>query len=48
MSDSFLDKLTATGPRLPWLRQWLLEEVWSSDFTRRVLELNSFTRARRK
>ena len=31
MSDSFLDNLTAPGPRLPWLRQWLLEEVWSPE-----------------
>jgi hypothetical protein len=31
MSDSFLDNLTAPGPRLPWLTRWLLEEVWSSD-----------------
>lgn len=24
-----LDKLVRPGPRLPWLAQWLLEEVWS-------------------
>lgn len=31
MSDSFLDNLTAPGPRLPWLTRWLLEELWSPD-----------------
>ena len=26
---SRFDRLVAPGPRLPWIKQWLLEEVWS-------------------
>jgi len=26
-----LDRLTVPGPRLPWLAEWLMEDVWSSD-----------------
>ena len=26
-----LDRLTKPGPRLPWITQWLLDEVWSDE-----------------
>ena len=26
-----LDRLVAPGPRLPWIKQWLLAEVWSRE-----------------
>ena len=29
ISPNILEKLTQPGPRLPWLADWLLEEVWS-------------------
>jgi len=29
MTPNILEKLTDPGPRLPWLADWLLEEVWS-------------------
>jgi hypothetical protein len=29
ITPNMLDKLTQGGPRLPWLAQWLLDEVWS-------------------
>ena len=25
-----LERLTASGPRLPWIKKWLIEEVWNS------------------
>jgi len=30
-SYGHLDRLVAPGPRLPWIKQWLLEEVWSRE-----------------
>lgn len=29
LTPNILEKLTQTGPRLPWLASWLLDEVWS-------------------
>lgn len=29
ITSNILEKLTQPGPRLPWLAEWLLEEVWS-------------------
>lgn len=29
LTRDIFDRLTAPGPRLPWLREWLLEEVWT-------------------
>jgi hypothetical protein len=29
VTPNILEKLTQTGPRLPWLARWLMEEVWS-------------------
>lgn len=29
ITHNILEKLTQPGPRLPWLAEWLLEEVWS-------------------
>ncbi len=26
---SLLEKLTNAGPRLPWIKKWLIEEIWS-------------------
>lgn len=26
-----LDRLTQSGQRLPWIKRWLLDEIWSSD-----------------
>ena len=26
---SLLEKLTDAGPRLPWIKKWLIEEIWS-------------------
>lgn len=29
MTPNMLERLTQTGPRLPWLAQWLSSEIWS-------------------
>ena len=29
VTPNILEKLTQTGPRLPWLARWLLDDVWS-------------------
>jgi len=29
LTREVFDRLTVPGPRLPWLREWLLQEVWS-------------------
>jgi hypothetical protein len=29
VTPNIMDRLTQTGPRLPWLARWLLDEVWS-------------------
>ena len=31
LDRALLDRLTVPGPRLPWLAEWLMEDVWSSD-----------------
>jgi len=31
ITPNILDKLTQAGPRLPWLAEWLLEELWSES-----------------
>lgn len=29
LSLSLIEKLTEPGARLPWLKEWLLNEIWS-------------------
>jgi hypothetical protein len=31
MDQALFNKLTGSGPRLAWIIEWLLEEVWNSD-----------------
>ncbi len=31
LNRQLLDRLISPGPRLPWIEQWLLEEVWSRE-----------------
>lgn len=31
LTHSLLQKLTAPGPRLSWVKKWLIEEVWSTQ-----------------
>jgi len=28
---SHLEQFVAPGPRLPWIKKWLLEEIWSRE-----------------
>ncbi len=29
---SLIQKLTAPGSRLPWIKKWLIDEIWSSEY----------------